>query len=60
VLGIHSLGIRLRHDCIDQWLNEGKAYEYVIKHLQEALFDPELYRSPVQHIQQTFNTQLAI
>lgn len=60
MLGIHSLGIRLRHDCIDQWLNEGKAYEYVIKHLQEALFDPELYRSPVQHIQQTFNTQVAV
>jgi NADPH-dependent 2,4-dienoyl-CoA reductase/sulfur reductase-like enzyme len=60
MLGIHSLGIRLRHDCIDQWLNEGKAYEYVIRHLQEALFDPELYRSPVQHIQQTFNAQVAV
>lgn len=60
LLGIHALGIRLRHECIDRWLNDGKTFDYVVKHLQEALFDPELYRTPLRQIQHTFNTQIAV
>ena len=60
ILGLHALGIRMRHEHIDQWLNKGESLDYVIKHLQEALFDPELYRSPVGQIQQTFNTQIVV
>ena len=60
LLGLHALGIRMRHEYIDQWLNKGETIGYVVKHLQEALFDPELYRTPLRQIQHTFNTQIVV
>jgi NADH oxidase (H2O2-forming) len=60
ILGILALGMRLRHEHIDQWLNEGRTFDYVVTHLKEALFDPELYRSPLREIQNSFNTQTTI
>ena len=60
VLGIHALGMRLRHERMDQWLNQGRTFGYVLTHLKEALFDPELYHSPLREIQNSFNTQTAV
>ncbi len=42
-LGINSFGIRLRHECFDQWLRENRSITYVLKHLAEANFDPEFF-----------------
>jgi NAD(P)H-nitrite reductase large subunit len=41
--GINSFGIRLRHECFDRWLREGRTINYVLTHLAEANFDPEFY-----------------
>jgi NAD(P)H-nitrite reductase large subunit len=40
-LGINALGIRMRHECFDRWLREGKSIDFVMEHLAEANFDPE-------------------
>lgn len=42
-IGINSFGIRLRHECFDQWLREKKSIGYVMEHLSEANFDPEFF-----------------
>jgi len=41
--GINTFGIRLRHECFDRWLREGKSIQYVLSHLDEANFDPEFF-----------------
>jgi NAD(P)H-nitrite reductase large subunit len=41
--GINVFGIRLRHECFDRWLREGRSIQYVITHLREANFDPEFF-----------------
>ncbi|MEY4930528.1 MAG: hypothetical protein RI909_1252, partial [Bacteroidota bacterium] len=41
--GINAFGIRLRHECFDRWLREGRSIQYVITHLREANFDPEFF-----------------
>lgn len=50
-LGINTFGIRMRHETFDKWLNEKRTLEYVIAHLSEANFDPELYKSFEKDIQ---------
>lgn len=44
-LGINAFGIRMRHETFDKWLTEHRDVDFVIKHLAEANFDPEFYRS---------------
>ena len=41
--GINVFGIRLRHECFDRWLREGRTIQYVLTHLSEANFDPEFF-----------------
>lgn len=41
--GINVFGIRLRHECFDRWLREGRTIQYVFMHLSEANFDPEFF-----------------
>ncbi len=43
-LGINTFGIRMRHEIFDRWLNEKRDVDYVMQHLPEANFDPELYK----------------
>ena len=43
VTGINVIGIRLRHEVCDRWLSEGRSLQFVMDHLSEANFDPELY-----------------
>ena len=44
-LGINTFGIRMRHEVFDRWLNENRSADYVMKHLHEANFDPEFYKT---------------
>ncbi|GIZ10155.1 NAD(P)/FAD-dependent oxidoreductase [Flavobacterium sp. UMI-01] len=56
-LGINTFGIRMRHDFFDKVLNENKTIDYVIQHLAQANFDPELYKSHIREIQKQFINQ---
>ena len=52
--GINAFGIRLKHEVFDQWLTEKRKIEYVINHLAEANFDPELYKHHETEIRDAF------
>lgn len=53
-LGINTFGIRLRHEVMEQWLNEGKTINEVIENLEQAHFDPEFYKRHYHSIQTAF------
>lgn len=55
-LGINAFGIRLRHECFDRWLREGRDIKYVIEHLPEANFDPEFFVRHEEEIQKHFSS----
>ncbi|WP_228236241.1 NAD(P)/FAD-dependent oxidoreductase [Allomuricauda sp. M10] len=55
LLGINTFGIRLRHQVIDQWLNEKRDIDFVMAHLADANFDPEFYRTYENDIISKFN-----
>ena len=57
-LGINSFGIRLRHECFENWLNEKRNVNYVIAQLQHANFDPEFYTQYEKNIQTAWQAQL--
>ncbi len=42
-LGLNTFGIRMRHECFDQWLREKRSIDFVMEHLVEANFDPEFF-----------------
>jgi NADPH-dependent 2,4-dienoyl-CoA reductase/sulfur reductase-like enzyme len=41
VVGVHALGLRLRHAVIDRWLQERRSLDYVLNHIRQADFNPE-------------------
>ena len=57
-LGINTFGIRMRHETFDTWLTEKRDVDYVLNHLSEANFDPELYSRFENEILAAYNTQL--
>ncbi len=57
-LGINTFGIRMRHETFNTWLNEKRDIDYVINHLSEANFDPELYNCYENDILITYKNQL--
>ncbi|HEX9601961.1 MAG TPA: FAD/NAD(P)-binding oxidoreductase, partial [Mariniflexile sp.] len=57
-LGINTFGIRMRHEKFDKWLTEKRDVDYVMKHLQEANFDPEFYRRYEHDILKAYNNEL--
>jgi NAD(P)H-nitrite reductase large subunit len=57
LLGVNNFGIRLRHHAFDKWFEQGKTVEFVLEHLADANFDPELYKTYEQEIVNRFNTQ---
>jgi len=59
VLGFNLLGIRYRHEVCARWIKEHKPITYVLKHLQEANFDPEFYRRYEKEITSYFTSLLA-
>lgn len=56
-LGINTFGIRMRHEVFNRWLTEEKDSDYVVKHLAEANFDPEFYRSFEEEIISAYQLQ---
>lgn len=56
-LGINTLGIRMRHEVFDRWLTEKRSFDYIMKHLTEANFDPEFYRRFEKEILSEYNNQ---
>jgi NAD(P)H-nitrite reductase large subunit len=57
IIGIHSLGIRLRHAVLHRWLMERKSVEYVLIHLADINFDPEFSKKYEKEILQKYNRQ---
>ncbi len=45
VMGIASLGIRLRQRVAESWIKKGKGIEEVMKELKAIFFDPEFFRT---------------
>ena len=56
--GINTFGIRMRHETFDRWLTEKRDIDYVIEHLSEANFDPELFQHYEKDIKTAFKNQL--
>ena len=56
-IGINAFGIRLRHDFLDNALNQNQSVDYVIDNLKEANFDPEFYATYESEIKKDFNSQ---
>ncbi len=44
VTGFNVMGIRLRQAVCEKWIKEQKTLEYVLQHLGEVMFDPEICR----------------
>jgi len=57
LLGVNTFGIRLRHQVLDQWLQDKRDIFYVMKNLPEANFDPEFYTRHEKEIVACFNQQ---
>lgn len=55
--GINTFGIRMKHEIFDRWLTEKRTMDYVIDHLHEANFDPELYSQYEDAIKSTYTNQ---
>ncbi len=45
VVGIHALGLRLRHAVCERWIRERQPLDRVVADLWQANFDPEFFRS---------------
>lgn len=54
-IGINVFGIRMRHHVFDSWLNQRKTIDYVMEHLNDAWFDPEVYKNHFKSIVANFN-----
>lgn len=54
-LGISSLGLRLRHETFDRWLNQKVKIETVINNLEEAHFDAEFSHRYENEIKKKWN-----
>ncbi|MGW8122532.1 NAD(P)/FAD-dependent oxidoreductase [Roseivirga echinicomitans] len=57
LLGVNNLGFRLRHHAFDKWFKEGRTVDYVLEHLKDANFDPELYKTYETEIIAQFNRE---
>ncbi len=55
LLGVNSLGIRLRHKVMDQWIRQKRDIFYVLKNLSEANFNPEFYETFEEAVIADFN-----
>ena len=56
IRGFNLMGIRYKHAVCDRWLKDKADISYVMEHLKEANFDPELYKSYEAEIISLFNT----
>jgi len=59
VIGINTMGVRFRHRVCEAWIAQQRPLEYVLEHLAEANFDPELFRRFEAHASAQFREALA-
>ena len=57
LLGVNNFGFRLRHHAFDKWFDQERSVEYVLEHLKDANFDPELYKAYEAEIINKFNQE---
>ena len=55
ILGINTLGIRLRHETCDKWLKNRINAVDVLKGLEMANFDPEFFKKFEKEVQNYFS-----
>lgn len=56
-VGIHALGVRLRHEVADRWLTEGRQVRDVVANIGELRFDPEFSKDISPMIIETWNRE---
>ena len=56
-IGINVFGLRMRHEVMDDFLNNKRTVDYVLEHLNDANFDPEFYKLYEQDIVNKFNKE---
>jgi NADPH-dependent 2,4-dienoyl-CoA reductase/sulfur reductase-like enzyme len=56
--GLNALGIRIRHEVCNQWLNERASVHRVVKELRQANFDPEFFKQYEPAFQAAFSQHL--
>ncbi|MEJ7912260.1 MAG: FAD-dependent oxidoreductase [Chitinophagaceae bacterium] len=57
IIGFNVLGMRLRHELCDKWLQEKRKIDEVMTNLHQLNFDPEFYDKYEKDIIATYNQQ---
>jgi len=52
VIGFNMLGSRWNHNILEQWINERRSLEFVLKHLRDAQFDVEFGRAQIESFEE--------
>jgi NAD(P)H-nitrite reductase large subunit len=55
LIGLNVLGIRLRHEICDKWLQEKRNIDDVMANLQQLNFDPEFFDKHEKNILSAYN-----
>ncbi len=55
--GINALGLRLRHELCQRWLQEGVSVDYSLEHFRDMDFDPEFFHDHATTIVSQFNKE---
>ena len=55
VMGVNTMGVRMRHEVWDHWLNNELKIEEILPRLSEANFDPEFSKRYESQIQSLFD-----
>jgi len=56
-LGLNTFGIRIRHESMNDYLENSRSVDYVLEHLADANFDPEFYKLHESNIVKQFNKE---
>ena len=59
-LGVVNIGVRLKHEIFNRWLDQNREISFVINRLQEANFDPEFYGNFVKMAKTKFEQNLIL
>ena len=57
IIGFNVLGMRLRHEVCDKWLQEKRKIDDVMTNLQQLNFDPEFFDKHEEDIISSYNQQ---
>ena len=57
IIGFNVLGMRLRHEVCDKWLQENRKIDDVITNLHQLNFDPEFFDKHEEDIISSYNQQ---